>query len=49
MGLPDYVGKTITAEDEWTYCGGPGKGEAAICNGGNKDDIRFIEPTQQSK
>lgn len=34
MGLPDNVGKTITAEDEPTYCGGPGKGEPAICNGG---------------
>lgn len=36
MGLLDYVGKTITAEDERTYCGGPGKGELAICNGGTK-------------
>ncbi|KAK5932663.1 hypothetical protein OYC64_002795 [Pagothenia borchgrevinki] len=34
MGLPDNVGKTITAEDESTYCGRPGKGEPSICNGG---------------
>lgn len=50
MGPPDNVGKTISAEDEPTYCGGPGKGETSICNGGeNKDDIRCIEPTEQSK
>lgn len=33
MGLHYNAGKTITAEDEPTYCEEPGKGEPAICNG----------------